>query len=210
MKKIVLLLGLLFAMQTALIAQDTTGLVVFNAHLLSTFNLNVDGVDQEITFAIAADYNDGVTEGAGIAPGFTLITVEATGNWELKINCPDFEPYAGPNGLGTGTIPINNLGVYVDATAGAGGNTFAGGEVTCAYQSAAEALGLDNADQLLIGLGSGNGGDIDDNAFTLHWLMGTMQGTMESTSMFDQMALTPPVFGVGDFTTTAVLTLHAL
>jgi hypothetical protein len=207
MKKFVLLLGLLFAMQTALMAQDTTGTVVFNAHLLSTFNLNVDGVDQEITFANAAQYNTGVTEGAGIAPGFTLISVEATGNWELKINCPDFLPYAGPNGPGTGTIPINNLGVYVIAT---GGNTFTGGEVTCAYQSAAAALGLDNADQPLIGLGSGNGGDITDNAFTLHWLMGTKQGTMESTSMFDQMALTPPVFGVGDFTTTAILTLHAL
>ena len=82
MKKIVLLFGLLFALQAAIMAQLTDQeVVVFNAHLNETFNLNVDGVTQEITFAVAADYNNGVTEAGGIVPGFTLISVEATGDW---------------------------------------------------------------------------------------------------------------------------------
>jgi hypothetical protein len=205
MKRIVLTLGLLFAMQAMLLAQLTDQeVVVFNAHLLKTFNLNVDGVLQNITFTTAADYNNGVTEGAGIMPGFTDISVEATGNWWLSINAPDFQPYAGPNGLGTGIIPINNLGVWCEAT---GTHAF-GTEVTSAYQAAVDALGLQNppAAPTLIGNGTGNAGDISDNSFQLHWLMGTQQGSMNTvTTMFDQMSA--GTFGPGDFTTTATLTL---
>jgi hypothetical protein len=204
MKRIAFTLGLLFALQFALFAQDDQEVVVFNAHLLDIFNLNVDGIDQEITFAIADDYNLGVTEAGGIVPGFTLISVEASGNWWLSINAPDFTPYDGPNGAGTGTIPINNLGVWCEAT---GDHDFAD-EVTCAHQSDAFALGLENepAAPELIGNGSGNAGDISDNSFTLHWLMGTRQGSMNlTTTMFDQMSA--GVFGPGDFTTTATLTL---
>jgi hypothetical protein len=205
MKRIVLTLGLLFAMQAMLLAQLTDQeVVVFNAHLLKTFNLNVDGIVQDITFTTAADYNNGVTEAGGIVPGFTDISVEATGNWWLSINAPDFVGYNGPNGLGTGTIPINNLGVWCEAT---GAHAF-GGEVTCAYQAAVDALGLQNppAAPTLIGNGTGNAGDISDNSFQLHWLMGTQQGSMNTvTTMFDQMSA--GTFGLGDFTTTATLTL---
>jgi hypothetical protein len=201
MKKLVFLFTLLFAMQTALMAQLTDQeVVVFNAHLLQTFNLNVDGAIQEITFAVAADYNNGVTEAGGIIPGFTLISVEATGDWHLEIECPDFLP--GGGNPGTGSIPINNLGVWCAAT---GTHQF-GTEVECAYQSAPAALGLDPAPQMLIDLGTTNAGDISDNSFTLHWLMGTMQGTMETESMFNQLAL-GTIFSPGDYTTTATLTL---
>jgi hypothetical protein len=164
----------------------------------------VDGVTQEITFAVAADYNNGVTEAGGIAPGFTDISVEATGNWWLSINAPDFQPYAGPNGAGTGFIPIDNLGVWCEAT---GTHAF-GTEVTCAYQSAPAALGLSNPPAVpeLIGLGTDNSGAVADNSFRLHWLMGTMQGSMEATSMFTQLAL-GTIFSPGDYTTTATLTL---
>jgi len=205
MKRIVLTLGLLFAMQAMLLAQATDQeVVIFNAHLLKTFNLNVDGVTQDITFTTAADYNNGVTEAGGIVPGFTDISVEATGNWWLSINAPDFIPYVGPNGAGTGIIPINNLGVWCEAT---GAHLF-GTEVTCAFQAAVDALGLQNppAAPTLIGNGTGNAGDISDNSFQLHWLMGTQQGSMNTaTTMFDQMSA--GVFGPGDFTTTATLTL---
>ena len=55
MKKFVILLGILFAMQTALIAQDVTVQnVIFNAHLHSTLNLIlVDGGTQQIDFISA-------------------------------------------------------------------------------------------------------------------------------------------------------------
>jgi hypothetical protein len=211
MKKFVLFLGLMFAMQTMLMAQLTdTASIHFNAHLWKTFTLTVvDGGVQEITFQTAADYNNGVTEAGGIAPGFSNITVEATGNWWLTIQAPDFVPYVGgPIGAGTGSIPINNLGVWCEAT---GVHQF-GTEVTCTYISAATALGLTIAPPALPGLiglnaGNSNSGAAVDNAFRLHWLMGTMQGSMNNTSMFTQMALTPPPFTPGDYTTAALLTL---
>ena len=204
MKKIVFVLSLLIAANMGVMAQlQDTEDIIFNAHLLETFNLNVlTGATQEITFAVAADYNLGVTEAGGIVPGNSTITVEATGDWILEIECPDFLPDATAPNPGTGSIPIDNLGVWCEAT---GAHQF-GAEVTCAFQNAAAALGLDPAAQLLIGLGSGNGGDATDNAFTLHWLMGTMQGSMNTSSMFDQLAL-GTLFSVGDYTTTATLTL---
>lgn len=203
MKKITLLLGLLFTMQMAIMAQVTTGDVVFNAHLLSTFNLNVDGVDQEITFANAADYNNGVVEAIGILPGFTVISVEATEDWYLTIECPDFVGYAGPNGAGTGTIPSDNLGVTITED---GAHGLATGEVDYLAGNP-DPEGLFNAPANLIWKGvNSNAGDVTDNAFTLHWQMGTQLGTMYSLgSMFDQMANGD--FSTGDFTTTAVLTL---
>lgn len=205
MKKIVFALGLILFVSLGVKAQSDTEDIVFNAHLLETFNLNLlSGGIQEITFTVAADYNNGVTEAGGIVPGTSTITVEATGDWELTFEAPDFVPYAGPNGAGTGIIPIDNLGVYCVAT----GTYQFGAELTCAFQTAATAMGVTIAPQLLIGNGSGNSGDASDNAFTLHWLMGTMQGSMETNSMFDQMAV--GTFGPGDFTSTGTLTLTAL
>jgi hypothetical protein len=203
MKKFAFTLGLLFALQAASFAQLTDQeVVVFNVHLLKTFNLNVDlaGALQEITFTTAADYNDGVIEGLGVSPGTTNITVEATGNWNLQIMAPDFTPYGGG---ATGTIPIDNLGVWLVAT---GTHQF-GTQISCPYIDLASALGLDVANQMLINNVSGNAGDVSDNAFTLHWQMG--QGTdcplMNPLTMFDQ--LSAGQFTPGDFTSTATLTL---
>jgi hypothetical protein len=200
MKKILLLLGLLFAlqMQTTLRAQmEDVENVVFNAILSGAFNLIVqDGDVQTATFASAADYNNGITEAAGIVPGYTTVIMEATGNWYLKISAPDFLPITG-----TGSIPINNLGVWCEAS---GVHQF-GTEVTCAYQSADAALGLANSDVTLIDLGSENAGDQTDNLFVLHWLMGTMQGSMNPATMFSQLA--NGIFSQGTYTSTAVLTM---
>ena len=211
MKRFVCLLGLLFAWQaqTALFAQtlEDTDDVVFNAHLLETFDLTADGVDQEITFAIAADYNNGVIEGAGIEPGITLITDEATDIWNLTIECPNFQGYGGT----TGTINIENLGVYCTQTAG-GAHSLTG-ECSCAYLDPSTILQMSTAAQLLIDNGTGNAGDATDNAFTLHWEMGTpllaAGGTIPPLgTMFDQ--LSNGDFTVGDYTTTAILTLYSL
>lgn len=201
MKKIILLFGLLFAMQTqtALMAQPTDD-VIFNAILGSAFNLIVvDGDIQTATFNSADDYDIGISESIGIPgidPGFTTVAMEATGNWFLKISAPDFSPITG-----SGSIPINNLGVWCEAT---GVHQF-GTEVTCSYQSADAALGLINTDVTLIDLGTGNSGDQTDNLFVLHWLMGTFQGSMNPATMFSQ--LTAGIFTVGTYNSTVVLTI---
>jgi len=205
MKKIILLLCLLFALQihTKVVAQlgEDTENVVFNAILNGAFNLIVqDGDIQTATFSSADDYNLGISETLGVPgidPGFTTVAMEATGNWYLKISAPDFIP----NGSGTGSIPINNLGVWCEAT---GIHQF-GTEVTCAYQSADAALGILNSDVTLIDLGTENSGDQTDNLFILHWLMGTMQGSMNPATMFSQLA--NGVFSQGNYTSTIVLTM---
>ncbi len=202
-RKVILLLGLFFALQTqtTLMAQfEDDENVIFNAILNNVYNLIIqDGDIQTATFNTADDYNLGISETQGtpgIDPGFTTIAMEATGNWYLEISAPDFSPVTG-----SGTIPINNLGVWCEAT---GVHQF-GTEVTCAYQSADAALGLTNTDVTLIDLGTGNNGDQSDNLFVLHWLMGTMQGSMNSTNMFSQ--LSAGIFTVGTYNSTIVLTL---
>ena len=174
--------------------------IIFNAILNGAFNLLVqDGDIQTATFNTADDYNLGISETQGtpgIDPGFSTIAMEATGNWFLKISAPDFIPVTG-----TGIIPIDNVGVWCEAT---GVHQF-GIEVTCAYQSADAALGLSNSDVTLIDLGTGNAGSASDNLFVLHWLMGTMQGSMDPESMFTQ--LSAGTFSLGTYTTTVVLTM---
>lgn len=190
---------------SSLFAQETdTDPVVFNAYLLGAFELYVnDGGDQTATFQTAEDYNSGISEdigAVGIVPGFTTISMDATGNWHLEIMAQqDFMPVGGA----TGSIPINNLGVWCAAT---GTHQF-GTEVTCNYTSADQALGLATANAMLIDLavGNSNAGTPTENTFVLHWLMGTMQGSMNNLSMFNQLA--NGVFSKGQFTTTLILTL---
>jgi hypothetical protein len=203
MKKLVLLLTLMFALQAAMMAQVTTGNITFNAHLNQTFNLIiVNGDVQEITFATAADYNNGVIEGVGILPGTSLINIEATEDWDLTIECPDFLPF-GVNG-GTGVIPIENLGYEITEN---GAHGLVGGEVTYTGGNP-DPVALTNATAPLISMGTvSDAGDATDNAFTLHWQMGTMLGDMVPTSMFSQMANGD--FTTGDFQAIALLTLLA-
>lgn len=203
MKKLNLFAGLLLLLivPQIMIAQTTDDEnVVFNAILGGAFNLIVvDGDVQTATFNSADDYNFGISETLGtpgIDPGYTTLAMEATGNWYLEISAPDFTPVTG-----SGTITIDNLGVWCEAT---GVHQF-GVEVTCAYQSADAALGLTTAPVTLIDLGTGNSGDANDNLFVLHWLMGTMQGSMNPTTMFAQ--LSSGLFTLGTYTTTALLTM---
>ena len=212
MKKLVFLFGILFALQTALFAQDT--IVVFNAHLLSTFQLNVvDGNVQEIIFDEPIDYNVGVFGphdvgmNQGILPGYSTVTVEATENWYFTIEADDFTPGGGPD-PGIGAIPITNLGVWCDEAPGAIHTLLL--ECSCAYQIAADALGITAAPVTLIGNGTGNAGTTTDNSFWLNWMMGTMEGSMNANTMLAQLTGSVPgvSFTTGDYTTTAFLTLH--
>jgi hypothetical protein len=205
MKKLILIFGLLVVLQAqtsvrAQLVDDEN--VVFNAILGGVFNLDVQEGDIQIaTFISADDYNFGISETQGVPgidPGNTIVVMEATGDWYLEISAPDFLPVTG-----TGSIPINNLGVWCEAI---GVHQF-GTEVTCLYQSADAALGILNTDITLIDLavGQSNSGTGTDNVFRLNWLMGTMQGTMNPTSMFIQ--LSNGIFTQGTYNTTVLLTM---
>lgn len=197
MKNLTIIASLLFVFQTIDVkAQATDAEVVnFTAILASVLNLNVtSGDNQTATFDTPALYNLGID-----AVGTTTVTMESTSNWDLKINAADFTDGA------AAIIPIDNLGVWCEAT---GAHTI-GTEVTCAYTSLGTALGITSSDQMLIDNGTGNGGDASDNAFNLNWTMGTMNGSMNTASMFDQLA-DGTIANLGTFTTTVNLTLTAL
>jgi hypothetical protein len=204
--KIFALFILLFSIycQTSLVAQipPDAKTVTFNAILGGALKLTVkDGGDQTAYFTTADDYALGVTEdqGSGIEPGYTTLTMEATQNWYLQINAGDLMP----NGSGTGSIPITNVGVWCEAS---GIHQF-GVEVTCVHTSIDVAYGLTSNDYTLINVETGNqnSGDENDNQFVLHWLMGTMNGSMNQETMFKQ--LSDGIFSLGTYITTINLTL---
>jgi|GEM_PF-595586 len=211
MKKFVILLSLLFAFQFAVKAQVAIDddIVIFNVHLLETFEINVTaGGVQEITFLGPDDYNYGVTEAGGIVSGTSTVTVNATGTWDMTIEADDFSPLPGFSG----SIDIDNLGFWIEST---GSYNFGDELVLTNGNDAPEnslAMPITGSDVVIIGNGTGNTGGEAENTFEFHWEMGTMRanpaGPMNPATMFSQLAA--GLFSLGDFTTTATLTLRKL
>ncbi len=196
MKKfIIVLMVLAMAQATGMKAQTTdTDVVNFTAILQEVLNLNVTGgQNQTADFDTPDEYNLGID-----AVGTTTITVESTGDWDLQINAADFSDGGG------NIIPIDNLGLWCEAT----GVHQIGTEVSCSYTSLANALGITATDQMLLDNLGGNGGDASDNAFNLNWTMGTMNGSMSTASIFQQVS-DGTIGALGTYTTTVNLTLTA-
>ncbi len=187
-------LMLLFSVN--ILAQDTdTEEVTFTAILESVLNLNITGGEtQEAVFDTPDKYNFGID-----AVGTTTVTVESTANWNLQVRADDF---SGPE---TFIIPINNVGVWCEST----GAYNIGEEVLSDYTALGDALGLLETDQMLLDNGSDNSGDASDNSFNLNWTMGTMNGSMNELSIFQQLS-NGTIGGIGTYNTTIVLTLTAL
>lgn len=197
MKKLLIILMTLFALQTtSVIAQ--TDVVNFEAILQDVTAITVTaGNDITVTFATSDDYNFGFDV---IAPVST-VEVVALLDWDMSIAAPDFTGGA----TGTDIIPINNVGVWCEST---GVHTF-GAELVCAYTTQTTPLGLTIASQPLITNGTGNNGDALDNAFNLNWEMGSMEGSMNPNSMFSQVA-DGTIASLGTYNTIITLTLTTL
>lgn len=196
MKKFTILLSVILLTQAgSLFAQTDEENVNFTAILETVINLNiVDGGDQTATFDTPDKYNLGIDD-----VGITNITVESTSDWDLTIKAPNFSDG------GAAIIPINNLGVWCEAN---GAHTF-GNEVVTNFDALGNACGITTNDQNLIDNNGGNSGDATDNAFALHWTMGTMNNTMNALSIFDQLA-NGTIANIGTFTTTVTLTVTGL
>ena len=178
MKKIILFSAVLTLFFSArVLAQPVTDDVIFNVDLQNLFTITVESGDiQNATVTTAADYQNGVIPVSGVSE----VSVESTSDWYIEISGPDLTGTAG-------TIPVDNIGVYV--TDGTGSYTL-GTEYVSAYTAAATCMGVTTADQLLVDVGAGqtNAGGKNENWFNLNWLFGTMQGTMNATSLLDQIA----------------------
>lgn len=181
---------------TSIQAQDVEN-VDLTVILQDVLDLNVtSGSALTFTFDTPLEWTTGID--GDVEGGTTTITCDATQDWDLTIDAPDL------TGVGFGgTMTADNIGLWCEAT---GNHTF-GSEVTCAYVAYAAPLALPNAATMLIENGSGNAGNAADNAFTIHWEVGTMQGPMNGTNMLDHVAA--GTFVIDTYTTTVNLTLQA-
>jgi len=198
MKRLIIILLALFALQTTSLIAQTSDIVNFEAILLDATAITVTGgQDITVTFATADDYNNGFLT---IVP-VTTVEVVSLLDWDMTIAAPDFDNADG----GGDIIPINNVGVWCQAT----GTFQFGAELVCAYTTDATPLGLSNADQDLITNGTGNNGDATENAFNLNWEMGTGNGSMNPATMFEQVA-DGTIGSLGTYNTVITLTLTTL
>ncbi len=198
MKKFTFILVIAILTQAGTLFSQVTDIetVDFTAILEDVLNLNIlAGGAQTVTFDTPDEYNNGV----GVPDiGETTITVESTTDWNLTVTAADLTR------LGGGAIiPIDNVGIYLEAT---GVHTI-GGECSSAFTSAATACGITNAAQTIIG-SNGNAGDAADNAFTIFWAMGTQTGSMNGASIFEQLS-DGTIAQVGTFNTTVNFTVTA-
>jgi hypothetical protein len=175
MKKIILFSAVLMLFFNArMLAQPVTDDVIFNVDLQNLFTITVETGDLQLaTVVTAADYQNGVIPVSGVSE----VSVESTADWYINISGPDLTGTAG-------TIPVDNIGVYVSD--GTGSYTL-GTEYTSPFTAAATCMGVTNADQLLVDVGTTNAGGKAENWFNLNWLFGTMQGTMHATSLLAQI-----------------------
>lgn len=197
MRKILFLFVAVLTLSAANLNAQETENVDLTVILSDVLDLNVtNGSALTFTFDTPIEWTDGID--GDVEGGQTTITCSATQNWDLTINAPDL---TGTN-FG-GTMTADNIGLWVEAT----GNHAFGSEVTCAYTAFAAPLALPNVATMLIENGTGNAGNAVDNAFTIHWEVGTMQGPMNATNMLDHVA--GGSFVIDTYTTTVDLTLQA-
>ena len=199
MKKLVILFAaLLMFAATNMQAQDratVTGTVSMTVNLTDVLELNLTGGNAIVfTFDTPTEWNSGMTAPDGGTT--TTITINSTKDWYLTIESPDLTPAGGGNNM-----TPNTIGVWCEAT----GTYQFPSEVTCAYTAVGSPLELENAAATLIDNGSGNAGDATDNAYTINWECGTMNGPMNATSMLQHVAAGD--FNADTFTSTVTLTL---
>ena len=195
MKKLIIILLALFALQTTSVLAQTTDIVDFKAILQDATLIDVTGGEAiVVTFSTADHYNNGFD----VITPISTVEVTALLNWDMTVSAPNFAIEGG----GAEIIPINNVGVWCEST---GTFTF-GAELVCAYTTITTPLGLTIADQDLITKGTGNNGDPTENSFNLNWEMGSMNGSMNGTSMFDQVA-DGTIGSMGTYNTVITLTL---
>ena len=146
----------------------------------------------DFVFDEFSKYQTGIENG-----GQTFIRIGAIYDWKLQFNA-DQLTFIGT--LPGNTMPLNNLGLTISSI---GTNTEFNGHLT---NNATVPVGLDNDFITVLTPGSlSNKGYGIENTFILNWHMGTMQGTMNSTSMLEQMIA--GTIEADDYTVNVILTL---
>jgi hypothetical protein len=154
----------------------------------------VSGSIIEFTFDEIVEYKDGILNG-----GQTYIRIGAIYDWKLQISANELT-FIGTAG---NTMELNNLGLTINSI---GTNTeFNGHLVNNATVPVGVTYNPSSPYTLLTKGVMTNKGYGIENTFTLDWSMGIMQGTMNTTSLFDQMV--QGTLLSDDYTVTVTLTL---
>ncbi len=184
MKRIVFLLigGLLLGNVSFGQAVDDRAVIPVAVTLSSILRLNVvSGGNIEFSFNTLADYEEGIGNSAAYDTEFT---VASSVDWDVFMYAEDDELVATDDAGMEGGMDLGNIG-YQLATQGT--NTV--DELEIPSHETVTALTSDT-DELLVGYDgtNSNAGDINANAFTIHWECATaeLQGVTNLGSVLSQ------------------------
>lgn len=178
MKKLTILFATVMLTLTAAFAQPVSdsGVIPVGVTLNSILRLNItSGGNLEYVVNTIDQYTNGIAQNARYDTHFT---VASSVDFDVTLGA-DAATFIGVDDAAN-TIPLDNLGYLVisDGTGADGVN----------WDLPAAVLPLTNATPFIVqsnyaGLGAG---DINQNAFTIQWRLGTSEGTMNGTTLLSQ------------------------
>ncbi len=172
MKRIALLLAgsfLLIANVSFSQAIDDRTVVPVAVTLNSILRLNVvSGGNIEFNFNTLADYTSGINNSAAYD---TKLTIASSVDWDLIMYAEDATLIGTDDATGGNTLPLDYIGYNISADG-------ANDETLVAIPSFGTTRALSNAEIAIVGYDgtNSNAGDINANAYTIHWRCATGEG----------------------------------
>jgi len=186
MKKLLFCLTGLLLMGTIAFSQPVhdNAVVPIGVTLNQILRLNIlTGGNIEFVFTNIDQYEVGIT-GANYT---TTFNVAASQDWDMEWDTDDAS-LIGDIGIAASNIELSNVGMYIECT---GTHTTGGAagasNMSIPFSSAGTVGDLSNGGEEIIDASTDhNGGDAQDNSFTIHWYCGTGTVDMTQVSFIDQ------------------------
>ena len=208
MKKTILASAIALILAGSAFAQPVSdrAVIPLGVTLVQILRIHVpNGGNIEFVFNDIDDFKNGINSIATPAGnGFydSDVQIASSTEWQLDMGAED-ATFIGTDNPANIAFTLDNVGFTCDwNVVNAAANTCcaAASDVsrTGAYTANISAAGVRGTPQALLqylGAGTvilftsgtgGNGGDVTDNNFTIHWAAGTQEGTMNATSILDQ------------------------
>jgi len=183
MKKLLLSLTFVAAVFTSSFGQAVAdqGVIPVSVTLNQILRLNItSGGNINFVFNTINQYQTGLNVGGGNAQYQTTFTVASSVDYKVSIYAED-GTFMGTDNTAN-TLALNNVGYFITSD-----GTFAdAAELDITADAIANTAALTAASVACIIPGTGNAGDITDNAFTIDWLCGTSNGAMNAASILSQ------------------------
>jgi hypothetical protein len=182
MKRIALLLAgsfLLIANVSFSQAIDDRTVIPVAVTLNSILRLNVvSGGNIEFSFNTLADYTNGIENSAAYD---TKLTIASSVDWDLIMYAEDSELIGTDDATGANTMNLDNIGYRVSPDGSNDQNVLD-------IPSFNGTQALTNTEIAIVGYDgtNSNAGDINANAFTIHWRCGTQDGAMNGDNLLTQ------------------------